>query len=83
MIMKTEHRLCLVNYTVKGKEIKWNRLWWLEPGNLEWLNLMLNWRKFLSGVEWVEEKEINILWYVELHESQNAELAWMEDALDV
>jgi hypothetical protein len=82
-IMRTKHRLCLVTYTVAGKWIKWNVLWWLEPGDLEGLNLMLNWRKFLHWLESVEEKDINILSYVELHKSQEEELIWMEDALNM
>lgn len=75
--------MCLVTYTVAWKWIKWNILGWLEPKGLEGLNLMLQWRKFLHWSEWVSEKDINILSYTELHNSNQEELIWIEDALKI
>lgn len=77
MTNRQEWRKCLVTYTVTGKWIKWNVLGTLSEQNLEGLNLMLTWRTFLSGTEWVPEWDINILSYVDLYKS------WQEDLIGI
>ena len=79
MANRAEWRKCLVTYSVTGKGIKWNILWALSDQHLEGLNLMLAWRTFLSGTEWVPEEDINILSYVDLYKSGQEDLVGMEN----
>jgi hypothetical protein len=47
----------------------------LEDQSLEGLNLMLAWRGFLAGGEGVSPEEVNILSYVELFGSSQADIS--------
>ena len=66
-------RACLVSYRIWNWNIACEVIGALDQ-NLEWLKLMLSWRKFLSEFKDTPEDNINILGYVDLYESKHADV---------
>lgn len=74
----TDGRLCLVNFRIGNGPIQSNVLGAMEDKNLEGLKLMLVWRDFLADGSGVTPDRINILSYVELFESSQADIAGLQ-----
>ena len=75
-------RRCLVTYVIWDWPLRYECLGALSDQKAEGLNLMLAWRTFLAPLKWVKEEEINILGYVDLFQSWDADVQFLEDALN-